>query len=69
MSGRSSMTKEARRIERLYGTKAHGTKHGTVMRLLHNVGLEGCIQQLEAWGLKPNDTGDSNPEADDCGDD
>lgn len=51
--GRSSMTREARRLERLYNTKAHGTKHGTVMRLLHNVGLEKTIEQLEAWGMKP----------------
>jgi hypothetical protein len=53
MSNRSSATKTARKLERLYDTKTHGTKHGTIMRLLHNVGLEGTIQQLEAWGMKP----------------
>lgn len=52
MANQSSRTKEARRIERLYNTKAHGTKHGTVMRLIENHGIEGCIQQLEAWGMK-----------------
>lgn len=52
--GRDSTTREARRLERLYQTKKHGTKHGTVMRLLHNVGLEGAILQLEAWGMKPD---------------
>jgi hypothetical protein len=53
MTTRSKTTKTARQLERLYNTKAHGTKHGTVMRLLHNVGLEGTIRQLEAWGMKP----------------
>lgn len=52
--GRNSTTREARRLEHLYQTKKHGTKHGTVMRLLHNVGLEGAIRQLEAWGMKPD---------------
>jgi hypothetical protein len=55
MMGRSSTTREARRLERLYQTKKHGTKHGTIMRLLHNVGLEGAIAQLEAWGMKPTE--------------
>ena len=54
MTTRSKTTKTARKLERLYNTKAHGTKHSTVMRLLHNVGLEGTIQQLEAWGMTPN---------------
>lgn len=50
------MTREARRLERLYNTKAHGTKHATVMRLLHNHGLEGTIVQLESWGMRPSAT-------------
>jgi hypothetical protein len=56
---RSNTTRTARKLERLYNTKAHGTKHATVMRLLHNVGLEGTIQQLEAWGMKPEPGADS----------
>jgi hypothetical protein len=51
--GRDATTRTARRLERLYETKKHGTKHATIMRLLHNVGLEGTIRQLEAWGMKP----------------
>lgn len=53
MSNQSHRTKTARKLEKLYATKAHGTKHGTIMRLLENHGLDGCINQLEAWGLRP----------------
>lgn len=50
---RSNTTKTARRLEKLYDTKAHGTKHSTVMSLLRDKGLEGTMVQLEAWGMKP----------------
>ena len=53
MGNRSAATREARRLERLYDTKAHGTKHSTILRLLHDVGLEKTIEQLEAWGMRP----------------
>ena len=52
MSDRSRTTKDARRLEKVYDTKAHGTKHRTVMQLIHDRGLDGAIEQLEAWGLK-----------------
>ena len=54
MTQRSRATKDARRLERLYRTKEHGTGHQTVLRLLRERGLEGAIQQLEAWGMKPS---------------
>jgi len=47
-------SKEARRLEKLYDTKAHGTGHQTVLRLIREKGLDGAIAQLEAWGMKPN---------------
>lgn len=53
MGDRSQTTKDARRLEKLYGTKEHGTSHSTVHRLVSERGLEGAIQQLEAWGMKP----------------
>ena len=52
MSHRSTATRNARRLERLYQTKAHGVKHMTVLRLLSERGLDGAIEQLEAWGMK-----------------
>ena len=64
MTTRSKTTTTARQLERLYNTKAHGTKHGTVMRLLHNVGLEKTIEQLEAWGMKANEAVPVLPESD-----
>ena len=54
MTNRSRTTKEARK---LYGTKAQGTSHQTVMNLLHERGLDGTIAQLEAWGMRPIATG------------
>ena len=52
MSHRSTATRNARRLERLYQTKAHGVKHMTVLSLLSERGLDGAIEQLEAWGMK-----------------
>ena len=46
-------TRDARAIEVLYDTKAHGTGHQTVVRLIQERGLDGAIEQLEAWGMKP----------------
>jgi hypothetical protein len=54
MSNRSTATKNARRLEKLYGTKAHGVKHMTVLRLVNERGLDGAIEQLEAWGMVAN---------------
>jgi len=54
MTQRSHATKDARRLERLYRTKEHGTAHQTVLRLIRECGLEGAIQQLEVWGMKPS---------------
>jgi hypothetical protein len=53
MSGQSHRTKTARKLEKLYSTKAHDVKHQTIMRLLEDRGLDGTINQLEAWGLRP----------------
>lgn len=52
MSHHSKETREARRIERLYSTKANGCAHSTVIRLLREQGTEGCLRQLEAWGMR-----------------
>jgi GH24 family phage-related lysozyme (muramidase) len=54
MSNRSHETKDARKLEKLYNTKEHGTSHSTVMRLIREKGLEGAMAQLESWGMKPN---------------
>ena len=53
MTTSSSASKHARRLEKLYNTKAHGTKYMTVLRLVEERGVEGAIKQLEAWGMKP----------------
>ena len=45
--------KDARRLEKLYDTKARGTTHTTVLRLIRERGIEGAIAQLEAWGMRP----------------
>lgn len=50
---REALKREARRIERLYATKEHGTSHSTVLRLLRDQGAEATIAQLEAWGMRP----------------
>lgn len=55
MSRQAKDTREAKRLERLYGTKAQGTSHTTVLRLVRDRGLEGAIAQLEAWGMKPTE--------------
>jgi hypothetical protein len=52
VTDRSRDTKDARKIEKLYDTKAYGTKHSTVVRLIREKGLEGAMTQLEEWGLK-----------------
>jgi hypothetical protein len=52
MTNRGHDVKDARKLEKLYATKAHGTKHSTVLRLVREKGLEGAIEQLEAWGMK-----------------
>ena len=54
MSNRSQATRDARRIEKLYKTKEHGTKHQTVLHLIQERGVDGCIEQLEAWGMSPS---------------
>jgi hypothetical protein len=51
--GTGHQTVQARQLERLYRTKEHGTGHQTVLRLIRERGLDGAIQQLEAWGMKP----------------
>jgi len=53
MSNQSKDTKEARRLEKLYGTREQGTAHSTVLRLVRQRGVEGAAAQLVAWGLKP----------------
>jgi hypothetical protein len=53
MTNRSAASKGARKLEKLYNTKGHGTKHSTVLRLVEERGLEGAIQQLESWGMAP----------------
>lgn len=53
MGNQSRETKDARDLERLYDTKAYGTKHQTVLRLVRERGLEGAMAQLEAWGMVP----------------
>jgi len=53
MSNRSRATKDARKLEKLYGTKARQIAHSTILRLIRERGLDGAIQQLEAWGLTP----------------
>ncbi len=53
MTNRSHATKDARKLEKLYRTKEHGTKHTTVLRLISEHGLEGAMRQLEAWGMTP----------------
>lgn len=54
MSNRSRETKDARSLEKLYQTKANGVKHMTVLRLVTERGLDGAIEQLEAWGMVAN---------------
>lgn len=51
MTNRSHDTKDARKIEKLYNTKGHGTSHSTVLRLIRERGLDGAISQLESWGM------------------
>jgi hypothetical protein len=51
MTSRSTETKNARKLERLYRTKEHGTKHTTVLNLIRDHGLDGAMAQLEAWGM------------------
>jgi len=58
VSNRSTATKTARKLEKLYRTKEHGTKHTTVLRLLTERGLDGTIEQLEAWGMVANGADD-----------
>ncbi len=52
MTSRGTASKQARMLEKVYETKKHGTKHMTVLRLVQEQGLEGAIDQLEAWGMK-----------------
>jgi len=54
MTNRGNDSKEARKLEKLYRTKEHGTGHQTVLRLIREKGLDGAIAQLEAWGMKPD---------------
>lgn len=61
MSGRSQSTRDARRLERLYGTKAGGTNHYTVLRLIRQRGLDGAIEELEAMGFRPVTTETTEP--------
>jgi hypothetical protein len=58
VSNRSTATKTARKLEKLYQTKKHGTNHMTVLRLLAERGLDGTIEQLEAWGMVANGADD-----------
>ena len=53
MANRTTAQRDARRLEKLYATKEHGTKYTTVLRLVVERGLEGAIRQLEDWGLTP----------------
>ncbi len=52
MTNRSHDSKDARKLEKLYDTKRHGTNHSTVLRLIQEKGLDGAIEQLEAWGMR-----------------
>lgn len=52
MTNRGRDTKDARKLEKLYDTKAHGVKHMTVLNLVREHGLDLAMEQLEAWGLK-----------------
>jgi hypothetical protein len=61
MTNRSHTTKDARKLEKLYDTKSHGVSHSTVLRLIQERGLDGAIEQLEAWGMK-RVTGTIEPE-------
>jgi hypothetical protein len=44
---------EARRLEKLYDTKANGIRHSTILHLIQERGLNGTIVQLESWRMKP----------------
>lgn len=56
MGNQSAPTKRARELEKLYDTKAHGTNHTTVLRLVLDHGFEGAAKQLEAWGMTASPT-------------
>ena len=53
MTTRSTESRNARRLERLYGTKASGIQYTTVLRLIRDRGLDGAMLELESRGLKP----------------
>ena len=52
MTRKTSAQSNARELEKLYATKARGTKYQTVLRLVRTVGYAGAAAQLEAWGHK-----------------
>lgn len=56
MTNKAGGRGDARRLEKLYGTKAHGTSYQTVLNLVRERGLDGAIKQLEEWGMKPQTT-------------
>jgi hypothetical protein len=53
MSNRTTAQRNARRLMKVYDVKAHGSCYTTVLRLVREQGLDGAIEQLEAWGMKP----------------
>lgn len=51
MTSSGTDSKDARRLEKQYGTKARGIKHSVVLRKLRDDGLAATIDWLEAQGL------------------
>lgn len=68
MSNRTTAQRNARRLMKVYDVKAHGSCYTTVLRLVRERGLDATIEQLEAWGMKPIGSNESDAPVSPSGD-